>query len=379
METGVRADWLGRMLKIADPVITNLAENKLKENMPDTFNSYRREFMHLEAWGRTVQGIAPWLALENVEGEEKLLQEKYRRLAVTAMENAVDPNAADYMNFTEGYGQALVDAAFLSHGILRAPKQLFFDLSEEGRANLVSALKATRRFTPFVSNWLFFSAMVETALYIAGEEYDMTRIEYAVRMFEKWYVGDGTYSDGDRFHWDYYNSFVIHPMYTDILRTFKSVRTDYEELYETCLKRAARYAGVLEQMIAPDGTYTVIGRSVTYRFGAFHALSHAVLHNNLPKGLPNGQVRSALTAVIHRVMESPRMFDENGWLLPGVYGEQPSLAEGYICVGSLYLCLAVFLPLGLPDSHPFWQEKDSLWTAAKIWSGMDIPCDHAED
>lgn len=48
-----------------------------------------------------------------------------------------------------------------------------------------------------------------------------------------------------------------------------------------------------------------------------------------------------------------------------------------ICVGSLYLCQSVFLPLGLSDAHPFWQEADQAWTARKIWSGENVPCDHA--
>ena len=75
------------------------------------------------------------------------------------------------------------------------------------------ALRATRKFTPFVMNWLFFSGMVEAALRVMGEsDYDLTRVDYAVNMFESWYLGDGVYGDGPKFRWDYYNSFVIQPM-----------------------------------------------------------------------------------------------------------------------------------------------------------------------
>lgn len=378
-DISVRKDWLNRMLLIADPVILHLAEDTLKENMPTVFHPDRVDYMHLEALGRTLLGLAPWLELEQIPAEEKELQQKYRTLVRQGLSNAVNPQAKDYMNFTEGYGQALVDAAFLAHAIVRAPKQLYEELPETDKKNLICALKQTRKFTPFVSNWIFFSAMIETALYVMGEpDYDLTRVEYAVRMFLNWYVGDGTYGDGDFFHWDYYNSFVIQPMFVDILQVFSDIRPDYRDLAPTICQRASRYAGILEQMIGPDGSYTVIGRSVTYRFGAFHALSQAVLQDNLPSNLSNGQVRSALTTVLHKVMEQP-MFDENGWLLPGIYGYQPDLAEGYICVGSLYLCCAVFLPLGLPEPHLFWQEPDADWTAKKIWSGQNVRCDHAMD
>lgn len=71
------------------------------------------------------------------------------------------------------------------------------------------------------------------------------------------------------------------------------------------------------------------------------------------------------------------MFDEAGWLTPGVYGNQPDLAEEYISVGSLYLCEAVFLPLGLAPQHRFWQEADQPWTAKKIWSGQNVKRDHS--
>lgn len=375
-----RKYWIETMLKIADPVLLNLSEETLKKNIPTVFHPDRELYMHLEALGRTLCGMAPWLELENVSEEEKELQEKYRKLARKAISAATAPDSPDYMNFTEGYGQALVDAAFLAHAIVRAPKQLYYLQEEETKISLVNALRATRKFTPFVSNWLFFSAMIEAALYVMGEkDYDMTRVDYAVNMFKNWYLGDGTYGDGENFHWDYYNSFVIHPMYIDVLRVFAEVRADYKEYLVVCEKRAGRYADILEKLINADGSYPVIGRSVTYRFGAFQLLSQAALQNFLPEHLAFAQVRCALDAVIRKVMENDEMFDADGWLQPGVYGYQPALAEEYISVGSLYLCESVFLALGLPEEHIFWQGEDMEWTAKKIWSGKNVSCDHAVD
>lgn len=373
-----RTKWLRAMLKIADPVLHHLAAGTLKANMPCRFHPDRAEFMHLEALGRTVCGIAPWLEMEGAAGEEAALLSAYRALTRQAIASAVDPASPDYMNFTEGYGQALVDAAFLAHGVVRAPKQLYLLLNKQEKENLAAALRATRRFTPCVTNWLFFSAMVEAALYVMGEpDYDLTRVDYAANMFESWYLGDGTYGDGPQFHWDYYNSFVIHPMYVDILRTFEAVRPEYARLLPVCVRRASRYAALQERLINADGTYPVIGRSVAYRFGAFQLLAQAALQGFLPEEVSAAQVRCALDAVIGKVMENPAMFDAEGWLQPGVYGCQPGLAEGYICEGSLYLCESVFLPLGLPAEHPFWADPDAAWTAKKIWQGEDMPCDHA--
>ena len=365
------------MIKIADPIVKNLAERRLHEVMP-VDRPDRAMYAHLEAFGRTMTGIAPWLEADGLNVKEAKLQREYRALALECIDAATDPASPDFMNFSEGYGQSLVDAAFLAHAIVRAPHALYEALDGRVKKNLASALRSTRKFTPYPSNWLFFSAMIETALFVTGEEYDPEPIDRAVGAFEKWYVGDGAYGDGERFHFDYYNSFVIHPMYVDILSAFAPTVPEYAALLPTVKKRASRYAAVLERMIAPDGTYPIIGRSVSYRFGAFHALSHAALIGNLPDGLSHAQVRCALSAVIEKTAEGG-LFDENGFLRTGIYGHQPDIAEGYICTGSLYLCESVFLPLGLSPSHPFWTGADEPWTGKKIWSGEDMSCDQAAD
>ena len=376
----LRKEWIDRMLLIAAPVMDALERGELHETLPCSWHPDRKPYAMLEALGRTVEGLAPWLELEGLDGEEKTLQTVWREKTRRAIAQSVNPQSPDYMNFREGYGQALVDAAFLAHGIVRAPKELGEKLDEETRQHLIQALRDTRRFTPFVSNWILFSAMVEAALEVLGAgDADMTRVDYAVQMFQRWYRGDGTYSDGDFFHWDYYNSFVIHPMLVDILRVFRGKGRAYEEMEKTAEERAARYAQVLEQMIHADGTWTVVGRSSVYRFGAFQLLSQAALEHFLPEELPASQVRCALTAAVQRGMQNPSMFDENGYLRPGIDGFQPSMAEEYISVGSLYLCMAVFLPLGLAPDDAFWTGEELPWTARRIWSGIDTMRDHAKD
>lgn len=366
----MRKYWLETMLKIASPVLENLANGTLHKTIPKDFHKDRRGYIMLEAFGRTACGIAPWLEADLDGGEEKLLQEKYRNIMIKCIDNATNPLSPDYMNWCHFGGQPLVDAAFLAHAIIRAPQSMYHSLDKKVQKRLVSCLKKSRKITPVHSNWLFFSAMVETGLYVMGADYDMTPVDHAINTFKKWYVGDGTYSDGEFFHWDYYNSFVIHPMQVDILRVFSETRPDYKELLPEAIKRASRFSGVLEQLINADGTYAVFGRSTAYRFGAFQLLSQAALQGFLPDNLSYGQVRCALNSVIHKICENENMFDKNGFLTPGIYGIQPDLAEEYINVGSLYLCETVFLPLGLSTDHAFWTDKDADWTAKKIWSGQ---------
>ena len=372
-----RKHWIEAMTKIARPVLEALSQEKLKETLPQDLNPQRFTFAPLEAFGRTMCGIAPWLEAEGLSKEEKELQDEFRKLALIGLDKATDPKSKDFMVFDRD-GQPLVDAAFLSHALIRAPKQLIDALDERVKENLIAALRSSRKIIPGPNNWIFFAAMVETALYRLGvEDYDKLRIVYATRTFVDWYKGDGLYGDGAAFHWDYYNSFVIQPMYVDIVKTFAPIMDEIAVLEPTVQKRATRYASILERLIGQDGTYPIIGRSICYRFGAFQLLSQASLEHFLEKDVKPQQVRCALTAVITRIMSSDTMFDENGWLRPGVFGYQPDLAEMYINRGSLYLCCSVFLALGLNDQDPFWSEEDADWTAKKIWNGENMMLDHA--
>ncbi len=364
------------MLKIADPVLNSLSKNQLKIKMPVEAaagkEAGRREVTYLEAFGRLIGGMAPWLELGEDNSAEGKLRKKYIDLVHQCIHNATDSTSADFMNFTKGR-QPVVDAAFFAHALLRAPKQLWEPLDKTTKLNVIRALKASRITTPGYNNWLLFSAMVEAAIYKFDSGADFMRIDYAIKSHQNWYLGDGVYGDGPEFHWDYYNSFVIQPMLLDITsNTLNDVN-----LYNSFLQRATRYAAIQERLISPDGTYPIIGRSVAYRFGAFQLLSQVALQKALPIEVLPEQVRCALYAMVKNQIEAQGTFDKEGWLTIGVYGHQPELGEIYISTGSLYLCSQVFLILGLPADDGFWVNPNADWTQKKIWKGKSVIIDHA--
>jgi len=372
-----RAFTVATVTGIAGPVLTNLAAGGLKEQLPKhDWERDRIPYAPLEAFGRTLAGIAPWLELGPDDSAEGQLRERFIELAVAALAKATDPHSPDFMNFTNG-GQPLVDAAFLAQGLLRAPTQLWGRLDAQQRSNVVASLKATRRIKPGESNWLLFSATIEAALWQFTGECQMKPIEYAVQRHEQWYLGDGTYGDGPEYHWDYYNSYVIQPMLQEIIRVCAGKKHPLGALLPKIQARARRYAEVQERLISPEGTFPVLGRSSAYRFGALQALAEAAWQHELPKAMQPAAVRSALTAVIRRTMAAPGTFDAEGWLQVGAVGHQPAIREGYISTGSLYLCLCGTLQLGLPANDPFWTEPAEPWTQKRIWAGENVPADHA--
>ncbi|HLP75594.1 MAG TPA: DUF2264 domain-containing protein [Candidatus Paceibacterota bacterium] len=374
-----RRYWISILEKLAAPVLTNLSKEELKKRMPvEAANpSDRARYTHLEAFGRLLAGISPWLELRGLDGNEAKLQSKWIDLTHKSLDAATNPDSADFLNFKAG-GQALVDTAFLAQGILRAPQTCWETLDSRLQRQIVEALKSSRAIgTPDGSNWVMFTAMVEAALLHFGEPTIEERLEACVRKMLSWYKGDGAYGDGKFFHFDYYNSFVIHPMLVDVLRNLFKKDERFETAYRTALNRARRFAEVQERLVAPDGTFPSLGRSTTYRCGAFQSLAQIALQEKLPESIRPAQVRAALTAVIRRTLEAPETFDRNGWLQLGFCGHQPSLAESYISTGSLYLCSAALLPLGLPPENLFWQSPAVPWTSQRLWSGELLAADHA--
>src|SRR5699024_8693975 len=120
------------LIKIADPVLSALSQNQLVEKMPveEVGNRAREKYTYLEAFGRLLAGMAPWLELGPDTSEEGQLRAKYIQLARKSLHNATDPESPDFMNFNEG-AQPLVDAAFLAQALIRAPEQLWNPLNQE--------------------------------------------------------------------------------------------------------------------------------------------------------------------------------------------------------------------------------------------------------
>ena len=378
-----RAAWIAMLTRVAEPVLANLATNQLKVRMPVEAAKWRAEarrgVTHLEALGRTLGGIAPWLGVTGAADAEEKVRARFAALTRQALANAVDPTAADRLDFTASTASAqnLVDAAFVALGLFHARVEAWEKLDAPVRERLIMALQSTRKFKPGRNNWLLFSAVIEAFLASAGAEWQPEPIEVAIKAHEEWYKGDGAYGDGPDYHWDYYNSYVIQPLLLAVLDLVAPVDGRWNHLRDPVLKRARRYAAVQERLIAPDGSYPPLGRSIAYCCGAFHHLATMALRRDLPVGVAPAQVRSALSAVIRRTLGAPDTFDEGGWLRIGLAGHQPSLGENYISTGSLYLCTFAFLPLGLAPADEFWSAPAADWTSRKLWSGTDLPADHA--
>lgn len=378
-----RAYWVDFAYNLAAPVLSNMAEGKLQENMlvevSPNWDGRNKKVTYMEAFGRLMAGIAPWLALPDDDTAEGAKRRQLREWALASYRNAVDPDSPDCLLW-KGQGQALVDAAYIAESFLRAYDALWMPLDATTKQRYIDAFKGLRSIDPPYTNWLLFSSTIESLLAKAGADADIYRINSAIRKTNEWYTGDGWYADGPEFVFDYYSSFVFHPMYLETLAAMKDsgrrTRIHYGKYYDQALRRAQKYSMVLERMISPEGTFPVFGRSIPYRMAAMQPLALMAWYDKLPAGITPGQARNALTKVMHRMYDGRENFNEGGFLTIGFAGRQPNIADWYTNNGSLYITSESLLPLGLPASHPFWTEAPAPTTQEKAWTGQAFPKDH---
>ena len=377
--------WAGILYQMAAPVLSNMSEGKLQENMlvelSPTWDGRDKRVTYMECFGRLMAGLAPWLSLPDDDTAEGKQRKQLREWALKSYAQSVDPESKDYLLWRKE-GQPLVDAAYIAESFLRGYDALWVPLDDLTKQRYIAEFQQLRRVDPPYTKWLLFSSTVECFLKKAGAQTDYYRITSALRKVDEWYVGDGWYSDGEDFAFDYYNSFVIHPMYVECLEVMtnggkQNIWNVKGGNFPNALKRMQRFGMILERFVSPEGTFPVFGRSITYRTGVLQPLALLSLRGWLPKELPAGQVRAAMTAVIQRMFGDNRNFNAEGYLTLGFNGSQPNISDWYTNNGSLYLASLAFLPLGLPADAPFWTDAPQPWTSKKAWGGEDFPKDHA--
>ena len=179
-----RAFWANLLYKISYPVVHNLAEGTLRKNMPlevpPVYYSKVEKVCYMEAVGRTLAGVAPWLALPDDDTREGAMRKQLRNDLMKGLPRCVDPNSPDYLNFRTEQ-QPIVDAAFIAHGFIRATKTLWEPLDALTKKRFVIEFQSLRNRKAAYNNWLLFSGIIECFLMQIGEQYDPARIDFALQ------------------------------------------------------------------------------------------------------------------------------------------------------------------------------------------------------
>ena len=251
-----RAYWVGLMQKLADPVLNNLAGETLKQRMPveQAAGAKREAVTHLEALGRldcrhrAVAGTAGGrLRRRTAQGPLRDAgapgDRSRRRSEVEGLPQLHARAPAARRCRVPGAGSA-AGAARAARGA-RTRDQAQSDCRARilarhaARVQQLAAVLGDRR-----------GRAVQARRHV-GSHAGRLRAPPARPVVQ----GDGAYGDGPEFHFDYYNSFVIHPMLLDVLDAFSEQHAAWKDLASREAQRARRYAAVLERLIAPDGSF----------------------------------------------------------------------------------------------------------------------------
>lgn len=98
-EPSDREKWAEMCYKIAAPVLENMSKGELQKNMEvelsPNWNGNNSKLLYMEAFGRLMTGISPWLALPDDDTDEGRMRKQLREWALASYANAVDPDSPD--------------------------------------------------------------------------------------------------------------------------------------------------------------------------------------------------------------------------------------------------------------------------------------------
>ena len=305
-------------------------------------NAYDRA-AELESFARPLWGLVPLAA----GGGDFADWDLYRR----GLSSGADPRHPEYWGAPVDRDQRLVEMAALGFALALAPREVWEPLEPRAKANLTRwLLEINRRAMPD-NNWLFFRVLVNLGLARVGAEHDPAAMAAALDRLETFYLGDGWYSDGPVPQRDYYIAWAMH--FYGLL--YAKLAAEQDPLRAGRFReRAALFAHDFIHWFAADGSALPFGRSLTYRFaqGSFWgALAFAEVEA-LPWAVLKGLALRHLQGWSRRPIFTP-----DGVLSIGYGYPQLHMAEKYNSPGSPYWALKFFLPLALPDTHPFWQAE----------------------
>jgi hypothetical protein len=336
LQTAVRAMFV--------PLKPYFSPGSARVSLGITAAHYDNHAAALEGFARPLWGLAP-LAMGGGSFDD---WEIYRR----GLSNGVNPEHPEYWGTPRDYDQRLVEMAAIGWALAAVPNEIWDPLDSQARDNLARWLAIINRVEIVDNNWLFFRVLVNLGLANVGAEHNVLTMNAALDRLEQFYLGDGWYSDGLTVQRDYYVPFAMH--YYSLMYAKLAQNSDPERAHRF-RGRAKQFAQDFIYWFDADGAALPFGRSLTYRFaqGAFWgALAFADV-----EALPWGIIKGLALRHLRWWSRQP-IFASDGTLSIGYAYPNLNMAEQYNAPGSPYWAMKFFLPLALPESHPFWQATE---------------------
>ncbi|MFF2040832.1 DUF2264 domain-containing protein [Kitasatospora sp. NPDC058170] len=249
-------------------------------------------------------------------------------------------------------GQAMVEAASIAFALRLTRPWLWDRLDGAVRDRVGRWLADALHRAPNDNNWWIFPLAVGGFLAEAGVEEEDARaaVRRGLERIDRFYLGDGWYTDGRPRAFDHYNGWALHlyPVLHAHLADDRALLAEYGD------RLAAHLTGYVHTFGA-DGAPVHQGRSLTYRFAATAPLWAGALAGRTPLG-PGATRRLASGALRHFLDRGA--VDGRGLLTLGWHGPELRLVQPYTGPASPYWAGSGFLGLLLPPGHPVWTEPE---------------------
>ncbi|GIO85458.1 hypothetical protein J25TS5_23900 [Paenibacillus faecis] len=339
-----KQDLQAALQELTAPLRPHYSEGKARLRLGAAGAGFDASIAEMEGFSRVLWGLVPLLA---GGGEDDLWE-----VVLEGIRHGTDPAHPEYWGEVADYDQRLVEMAAFGFALALIPERIWGPLNERERTHLQEWLGQINRHPCYDCNWLFFNVLVNLGLQKAGLPYDKGQLEGNLDRIDTFYLGDGWYSDGPGAHSDYYVPFAIH--FYGLLYAVLMKEEDPKRA-AVIRERAGRFAADFLYWFAPDGASLPYGRSLTYRFS--HAAFWGAMAYAEMEELPYGVLKGLVLRHFRWWFRQP-MLDAEGLLTVGYAYPNLVMAENYNSPGSPYWALKAFLPLALPDDHPFWQAEE---------------------
>ncbi|MFJ4691392.1 DUF2264 domain-containing protein [Streptomyces sp. NPDC088766] len=292
---------------------------------------------------------------DGLEGYARTLLLAAFRRDETALERYADGLAAGVSGVwprIEDRGQPLVEAASIALALRLTRPQLWDRLDDGVRQRVADWLGDALTAEPWPCNWELFPVTVGGFLHTVDQASDTARraIDRGLERIERWYVGDGWYTDGAGRAFDHYNGWAMH-----LYPVLHAWLEDDPRLLELYGGRLARHLADYARLFGGDGAPMRQGRSLTYRFATTAPLWLGALTGRTP--LAPGETRRLASGALRYFLQRGAV-DERGLLTLGWHGPDPDVLQGYSGPASPYWASKGFLGLLLPPEHEVWTARE---------------------
>lgn len=342
-----RADAQQMVRDLFTPLIPYLSGQGAALDLNEGGAIFDMQASALEGVARPLWGIIP---LELGGGEFP-----WWPLLHNAIREGVDPTHPHYWGPTGDINQRSVEMAAFGFLLALLPEKGWQPLSATTQNQLATWLAAIQHHAMPQNNWLFFTLLVQAGLTRVGREdlVDQALHQRYLEQIAGWYRGEGWYGDGDDQAIDHYGGFALHFYGLIYACLLDNPNEEYAQLF---IRHARDFITPFSTWFADSGETLPIGRSGCYRFASAGFWGAAAM---LPLEQGEMALVKGLWARHIRSWQHSPIFSERGLLTRGYRYPNLLMAEWYNSPTSPWWAMKAFLPLLLPETHPFWRSEES--------------------